>query len=80
MRNTEPTQIETLVEHYYQPLFRFAATLCGSPGRAMILTQRTFVLALDRSRSLPVPSNVGAWLFAILFSNFLADRSRSVRA
>ena len=66
--------MDLLVEFYYIPLFRFAARLCGSPERAMILTQRTFRLALDRSRDLPTPANIGAWLFSILFHEFLEHR------
>ncbi|MEJ0091480.1 MAG: hypothetical protein WDM80_17265 [Limisphaerales bacterium] len=66
--------IENLLEAYYQPLFRFATSLSGNPAKAMILTQRTFRLAFDFSRTLPVPNNVSAWLFAILFNKFLEDR------
>ena len=74
MRTTNPPSIEQLVDAYYQPLFRFAARLCDSPANALILTQRTFRQAYDRSRSLPVPNNVRAWLFAILFAKYLEGR------
>lgn len=80
MKTNALSPIEKLLELYYKPLFRFAARLCGSPVRAMILTQRTFRLALDRSRGLPVPANVRAWLFAILFHTFLEERPRIRRA
>ena len=80
MRTTNPTQIEKLVELYYQPLFHFAAQLCESPAQALILTQRTFRLAFDRSRSLPSPNNRRAWLFNILFSKYLAERPRTHHA
>jgi len=76
MRTTNPSQVEQLVELYYQPLFHFAAQLCESPAQALILTHRTFRLACDRSRSLPAPNNFRAWLFAILFSKYLAERPR----
>jgi RNA polymerase sigma-70 factor (ECF subfamily) len=68
--------MDDLLEVYYLPLFRFAVRLCGSPTRALQLTQRTFNLALDRSRDLPVPANIRAWLFSILFRNFLESRPR----
>lgn len=68
------------MERYYQPLFHFAAHLCGSPARAMLLTQRTFRLAFDRSRNLPIPANVRVWLFTILFNNFLKNRATRPRA
>jgi DNA-directed RNA polymerase specialized sigma24 family protein len=76
MRTTDLSRIEKLVELYYLPLFRFAERLCGSPAGAMVLTQRTFHLAFNLSRTLPVPANVRAWLFAILFHKFLEDRPR----
>jgi DNA-directed RNA polymerase specialized sigma24 family protein len=76
MRPNALSQIEKLVELYYQPLFRFAARLCGSPAEAMTLTQATFRLAFDYTRTLPVPTDNRAWLSAILFNKFLADRTR----
>ncbi|MGC3958573.1 MAG: hypothetical protein QM813_11710 [Verrucomicrobiota bacterium] len=74
MRTINPAQIESRLEIYYLPLFRFAERLCGSPTRAILLTQRTVKLALDRSQNLPVPANVRAWLFTLLFRQFLESR------
>jgi DNA-directed RNA polymerase specialized sigma24 family protein len=68
--------MDDLLEVYYLPLFQFAVRLCGSPSKALELTQRAFNLAMDRSRDLPVPANVCAWLFSILFHDFLESRSR----
>lgn len=79
-QTTAQSLIEELVELYYRPVFRFAARLCGDPVRAMILTQRTFRVALERSRSLPVPANVRAWLFTLLLHKFLEVRQRSLGA
>lgn len=76
MQDNDPTRIKVLLKLYYRPLFRFAARLCGSPAGAMALTQRTFRQAFDFSRTLPVPKNTRAWLFAILFHQFLEGRSR----
>ena len=79
MKTTALSPIEKLLELYYQPLFRFATLLSGNPTNAMLLTQRTFRLAFDFSRTLPVPTNVRAWLFAILFNKFLEDRLQGSR-
>jgi DNA-directed RNA polymerase specialized sigma24 family protein len=79
MKTTALSPIEKLLELYYQPLFRFASRLCGSPTEAMMLTQHTFRLAFDFSRTLPVPTNERAWLFAILFNRFLESCPRSLR-
>jgi DNA-directed RNA polymerase specialized sigma24 family protein len=71
MKKNPVCHIEKLMKLYYQPLFRLALSLSGDPVWAMTLTQRTFSLAFELSRTLPVPANVRAWLFAILFNNFL---------
>jgi DNA-directed RNA polymerase specialized sigma24 family protein len=70
--------VEKLVERYYQPVFRFAMRLCGDPACAMMLTQCTFRVALDRNRTLPVPANRRAWLFTLLFHRFLEARQRGL--
>jgi DNA-directed RNA polymerase specialized sigma24 family protein len=77
MQTTARSPIAKLLTLHYLSLFRFANRLCGSPERAMELTQRTFRLVLDRSRSLPVPANVRAWLLSVLFHEFLEARPTS---
>ena len=77
MNKTALSRIEKLEELYYQRLFRFANRLCGSPARAMALTQRTFRQAFEYTASLPVPSDSQSWLASILFNQFLADRQRN---
>ena len=79
MKNNELSRIEKLLELHYPSLFRFAELLCGSPALAMALTQRTFREAFEHSRTLPVPRNNRAWLFAILFHRFLEDRFLEIR-
>jgi DNA-directed RNA polymerase specialized sigma24 family protein len=80
MQTTVLAPIEKLVELYYLPLFNLALRLYGNPAKAMVLTQRTFRLAFDFSRTLPVPTNVRAWLFAILFNKFMEGIPRVQRA
>jgi len=76
MQTSVLSRIEALVNLHYVSLFHFALRLCDSPARAILLTQRTFRLALQRSRSLPVPANTRAWLLSILFHEFLENRPR----
>ena len=80
MNQTALSHIEKLEELYYQRLFRFANRLCGSPARAMALTQRTFRQAFDYTTTLPVPSDSQSWLVSILFSKFLEDRAHHQHA
>jgi len=79
MQATVRSRIETPFASHYQSLFRFAKRLCGSPERATKLAKRTLRLALERSRSLPIPVNVRAWLLSILLHDFLEARSPSAR-
>jgi DNA-directed RNA polymerase specialized sigma24 family protein len=74
MQITSRSSIEQFVDTYYLPVFRFAARLCDDPERALMLTDRTLRDAVERMRSLPVPVNVRAWLFSILFHKFLQVR------
>lgn len=71
MKSANPTRIDKLVERYYKPVFRFAAQLCGNPGQAMVLTQRTFQRAWRQNRGRPLPANTRTWLFTLLFQDFI---------
>jgi RNA polymerase sigma-70 factor (ECF subfamily) len=77
MQTTIAPRFNHLIEQHYQPLFRFAAALCGRPETALELTQRTFHRALERGVAPPTQPNVKRWLFTILFLEFLEDRPRS---
>lgn len=71
MQTTLAPPFNQLVEVYYQPVFRFAASLCGSPETALALTQNTFRVARERADHAAAPSNVRQWLFTLLFLQFL---------
>src|SRR5262245_44931825 len=62
-----------LIELYYLPLFRLAASLCRTPEAALALTQRTFRRAFEREAKCAAPVNVSLWLFTMLFLEFLED-------
>jgi DNA-directed RNA polymerase specialized sigma24 family protein len=71
MQTTLAPRFNQLVELYYPPVFRFAASLCGSPETALALTQNTFRVARVRADHTAAPSNVRQWLFTLLFLQFL---------
>jgi len=77
MQTVARCPIETFLRLYYKPLFHFAAQLCGDPVHALLLTQRAFRTVMDRSRSLPIPTNVRAWMFSIVFYEFIQTRARA---
>lgn len=79
---TTPTislDFESLVEHYYQPLYRFAMSLSGQTDQAADLTQQTFYRALRRENQLRDQAKVKSWLFTILYREFLGSRRHHLR-
>jgi len=74
MQTTLASRFNQLVELYYQPVFRLAGSLCGSPEAALALTQNTFRVARARADHAVAPSNVRQWLFTLLFLQFLESR------
>ena len=74
MQTTTGPRFNQLIELYYQPLFRFAASLCGTPEAALALTQLTFRRALESPVRSAAPANVRQWLFTMLLLEFLEHR------
>jgi RNA polymerase sigma-70 factor, ECF subfamily len=68
---TMAPRFNQMVETYYPPLFRFAASLCGNTEAALALTQSTFRVARERAEYVSTPGNIGQWLFTLLFLQFL---------
>ena len=70
MQITTAPRFNQLIELYYQPLFRFAASLCGRPEAALALTQRTFHRARETNATRATPTQAKQWLFTLLFLEF----------
>ena len=64
-------QVEQLVGAYYEPLYRYAYRLSGSPQEAEDLTQETFCQAQNKLGQLREPDRAKAWLFSILRNGYL---------
>ena len=79
MRTTMAPRFNQLIELHYQPLFRFAASLCGTPEAALALTQLTFRRALECGAKSATPANVKPWLFTLLFLEFLEHHPARIR-
>ena len=69
-------QVEQLVGAFYEPLYRYAYRLSGSPQEAEDLTQETFCQAQNKLGQLRDPDRAKAWLFSILRNAYL----RRIRA
>ena len=70
---------ETVVNTYYQPLYRFALSLAGGESAACDLTQETFRRFASKGHQLRDPSKVKTWLFTTLYRQFLRDNQEQRR-
>jgi RNA polymerase sigma-70 factor (ECF subfamily) len=66
-----PRRVQQLVDAHYQPLFRYAFRLSGSPADAEDLTQEAFCKAQLRLHQLRDPTRAKPWLFSILRNAYL---------
>ncbi len=74
-----PPDFLTLVETFYQPLYRFALGLARDESQAADLTQQTFYLWALRGHQLRDGTKAKAWLFTTLRREFLRGRWRQTR-
>jgi len=70
---------QALVERHYQPLYRFALSLCRTESDASDLTQQTFYLWAQKGHQLRDKSKAKTWLFTTLYHEFLATRRKADR-
>jgi DNA-directed RNA polymerase specialized sigma24 family protein len=74
MKTTTAPDFETLVNSYFRTLLRFAVSLCGDLESALELTERAFLVAIQRREPLGKRRQAKRWLFTILFAEFLRRR------
>ena len=71
--------LERLADQHYEPLYRFAVSLCANESDACDLVQETFYLLATKGHQIDDPSKVKSWLFTTLYRMFLGRRRRLVR-
>lgn len=76
MKARTSISLERRLRRHARSAIRFATRLCGDAAQARALTRRAFGVALERSRFLPVPRDLRAWLLTLLFHQFLLSRAR----
>lgn len=76
MAQSNDIAFESLVDEYYQPLYRFAYSLAKNESDASDLVQQTFLIWARKGDSLRDPSKVKSWLFTSLYREFLRIRRR----
>lgn len=62
----EPMDLRQVIHEFYEPVYRYAFRLTGSPVDAEDLVQETFLLAHARQHQLRDPDKMQAWLFGIV--------------
>jgi len=70
---------ESLVDQFYQSLFRFAMSLTGRESDACDLVQDTFATWAEKGWQLHQASKAKAWLFTTLHRRFLESHRRITR-
>lgn len=63
--------LATLIETYYQPVYRYAYRLTGTAADAEDVTQQTFLIAQTKIDQLRNQSAVKGWLFTVARNLFL---------
>src|SRR5271169_2564911 len=70
---------ESVVEQYYQPLYKFAFSLTRMEADACDLTQQTFYVWATKGHQLRDPAKTKTWLFTTLHRAFLQRRRKELR-
>jgi RNA polymerase sigma-70 factor, ECF subfamily len=78
-RAGDETALESLCEHYEQPLFRFLLGILRDPHRAEDALQETFVETLECVANVD-PEHLRGWLFTVAYHQaMLAKRKQAIR-
>lgn len=67
------------VREWYDPLYRFAYSLCRDPDDACDLTQNTFYKFATKGEGIADTAKVKSWLFSVLHREFLDQYRRTHR-
>jgi RNA polymerase sigma factor (sigma-70 family) len=70
-----PENFPSIVDEWYEPLYRFALSLCRNPDDALDHTQNAFHKFAMKAHTIRDKSKVKTWLFSVLYRDF-ADRYR----
>src|ERR1700747_855575 len=70
---------ESVVAHYYEPLYQFAFSLTRAESDAADLVQQTFYVWATKGHQLRDITKVKTWLFTTLHRAFLETRRKQTR-
>lgn len=74
-----PEQYEAITRRWYEPLYRFAYSLCGNPDDALDLAQSAFFKLSTKGHTLKDKSKVKTWLFSVVHREFIDQYRRRTR-
>lgn len=75
----EAVHFQSLVDQWYDPLYRFALSLSRNGDSALDLTQQTFARWAEKGSGLRDASKAKSWLFTVLYREFLNTQRRQRR-
>ena len=70
---------QSLVDTWYDPLYRFALSLSRNGDEALDLTQQTFARWAEKGHGLRDATKAKSWLFTVLYREFLNNRRHRQR-
>lgn len=70
---------QSLIDAWYEPLYRFALSLSRNGDEALDLTQQTFARWAEKGHHLRNADRAKSWLFTVLYREFLDTRRRKQR-
>jgi RNA polymerase sigma-70 factor (ECF subfamily) len=77
--NATEQHLHQAVHEWYDPLYRFALSLCQNVDHAQDLTQNAFHKLARKQATLRDVSKTKSWLFSVLYREFVDGYRRSVR-
>jgi len=63
--------LQTIVDQWYAPLYRFALSLCRNPDDALDLTQSAFYKLATKHDQIRDPSKTKSWLFSVVHRAYI---------
>ena len=74
-----PDKFNNIVHEWYDPLYRFALSLCRNPDDALDLAQNAFHKLVGNSATIKDDTKVKSWLFTVTYREFLDQYRKSQR-
>ena len=71
--------LKSVIHEWYDPLYRFALSLCQNESNALDLTQNAFYKLVNKGHTLKDQTKAKSWLFSTLHREFIDQYRQSQR-